>query len=100
MCFFFFIPFIYLLEVKGNLLVGELSIDGSESLGPSFYVCLVLGVKVNLHNSLSISLDPSSLSNNLGGVDNVLKNSILHSRQCSRARTRSTGLLVSVVGLS
>lgn len=89
-----------LLEQKRNLLVGELSVNRGEGLGAAFNVGLVLGIKVNLHDSLSISLHPSSLSNNFRGVHDVVQDGLVNSRQCSRTRARSIGLLVTVVRLS
>jgi hypothetical protein len=82
------------------LFVGELSVDSSKSISTSLNICLVLGVQVDLDNSLSINLHSGSLSNNLGGVNDVIQNSVLNGSQCARSGTGSGGLLVTAVRFS
>jgi hypothetical protein len=50
---------------------------------------LILRIKVNLKNSLSVNLATSSLSNNFGWVNNIIKDSILYSSQSTAARANS-----------
>jgi hypothetical protein len=50
---------------------------------------LILRIKVNLKNSLSVNLTTSSLSNNFGWVNNIIKDSILYSSQSTAARANS-----------
>ena len=80
LCSFYFD---YLLKVKGNLLVGKLSVDSCECIGPSFDIGLVFGVKVNLKDALSVHLHPGSLTDNLSRVADILQNSVVDSRQRS-----------------
>jgi len=89
-----------LLKFKNNLLVGKLVVYGSIDVGSSLNISLVSWVKVDLCDSLSIGLHSGSLSGDLGGVDNIVQDSVLNGGQCSGARTRSAGLLVTGVSLS
>lgn len=82
------------------MFVGEFSVDSGVRVDASLNIGLVLGVKVYLHDSLSVRLHSGSLANNFRGVDNVIENGILDSCQRSRTRAGSTGLLVSVVRFS
>lgn len=89
-----------LLKFKNNLLVGKLVVYGSIDVGSSLNVSLVSGVEVDLCDSLSISLYSGSLSGDLGRVDNIIQDSVLNGSQCSGARARSAGLLVTGISLS
>ena len=71
------------------LLVGELGVNIRVGLDSCFDISLVLGIKINLKNSLSINLATSSLSNNLSRVNNIVKDSILYSSQSAAARANS-----------
>jgi len=82
------------------LLVGELAVDSGKGLGPSLNIGLVLAVKVHLHDTLSVNLDASSLSNNFSGVDKIVQNSLVDGRQSTRTWAGAVGLMVAVVRLS
>ena len=90
----------YLLEVERNLLVCKLSVNSRESLDAALNISLVLRVKEDLDDTLSISLHPSSLSNNFSGVNYVIQDGLVNGSQCSRTWARSGSLLVAVVCLS
>jgi hypothetical protein len=82
------------------LLVGELSVNCSEGISPSLNIGLVLGVKVNFHDALAVSLHSGSLANNLGGVHDIVKDGVLDSSQRARTGKGSCRLLVALEGLS
>merc|ERR1719222_1405246 len=86
--------------MEGNLLVCQLSIHGSISVSASLDVGLITSIKINLEDATPINLAAGTLSSNLSGIDDVLKNGILDSRQSSRAGTQSLGLLGPGVTLS
>jgi len=96
----FLFYFFCLLELERNLLVCELSVDSSKSISASLNICLVLGVKVNLNNSLSVKLHSGALSNNLSRIANVLQDGVLDGSQCAGSRAGSTGFLVTVERLA
>ncbi len=89
-----------LLKFENNLLVGKLVVYGRVNVGSSLNVGLVSRVKEDLCDSLSIGLHSGSLSGDLGGVDNIVQDSVLDGSQCSGSRTRTAGLLVTGVSLS
>lgn len=64
-------------KVEGNLLVGELSVNSSVSIGTSLNIGLVTSIKVDLEDTTSVNLAAGALSGDLGGVDNVLENGVL-----------------------
>jgi len=80
--------------------VGELAVDGSVDVRSSRNIGLVSGIEEDLHESLSVGLHSGALSGDFGGVDNIVQDGILNGGQCSRARTRSAGLLVASISLS
>ena len=86
--------------MKGNLLVGQLSVDGSVGISASLNVGLVASIKVNLEDTTSVNLAAGALSSDLSGVDNVLKDGILDSGQSTGAGTQSLGLLGTSIALS
>jgi hypothetical protein len=98
--FVFFLYFIHLLEKESNLLCGEFSVDGSEGLELSLDIGLVLAVKENLHDTLSVNLYAGTLTNNLGRVHNVVQDSLLNCCESSGTRARSLCPLVTSVGLA
>ncbi len=63
--------------MEGNLLVGELSVNSSVSIGTSLNIGLVTSIKVDLEDTTSVNLAAGALSGDLGGVDNVLENGVL-----------------------
>lgn len=81
-----------LLKVKDNILVGQLIVYGGVTGDTSFYVCLILRIKVDLMSTRSIDLMPDSLSLDFSGVNNIIQNSILYGSQCSATRSDSLGL--------
>lgn len=82
------------------MLVGQLSVDSGKSVRLSFDVGLVLCVQVYLKHTLSINLDPCSLSYNFSRVADIVQDGILDLGEGARTRAGSLGLLVPVVGLS
>jgi hypothetical protein len=89
-----------LLEEERSLLVGQLPVDSGEGLGLGLDIGLVLAVQVDLEDSLSVGLDPCSLSYNFSRVADIVQDSILDLGEGTRTRARSLGLCASVVGLS
>ena len=89
-----------MLKFEDNLFVGKLAVNGGISVRSSLNVSLVSGVKVDLHDSLSIGLYSGALSGDFGWVDDIVQDSILNGSQCSGTRTRTAGLLVTGVSLS
>ena len=86
--------------MERDLLVGELVVDRGVGVDAPLNIGLVASVEVDLQEPRSLDLASCALSGDLGGVDNVLKNGILDSRQGARARTKSLRLLRSGVGLA
>lgn len=86
--------------MERDLLVGQLSVDGSVGISASLNVGLVTSIKVNLENTTSINLAAGALSGDLSGVDNILKDSVLDSSQGTGAGTQSLGLLGTSIALS
>jgi len=89
-----------LFEVERNLFVCELGVNSSIRVSSCLNICLVLAVKVNLENPAAINLAPGPLANNLGRVDNVVENGILHRSKSTGARKGTLGLLRAGVGLA
>jgi hypothetical protein len=90
----------YPLEMESNLLVGKLIVNISVSCDPCLNICLVLGVKVYLKNTLSINLATGPLSSDLSRVYDIVKDSILNSSQGAATRADSLGLVGASKGLS
>lgn len=86
--------------MEGNLLVGKLSVDSSKCFKFALHVWLVLAVKENLENSLSVNLYASALSNDFGWVDNVLQDCVLNMCQGTGTRARSLRLGAASKGLA
>jgi len=86
--------------VERNLLVGELVVYISVSCGSSLNICLVLGVKVYLKDTLSINLAAGPLSANFSRVNNIIKDSILNCSQSTATRAKTRGLVGASEGLS
>ena len=86
--------------MEGNLLVGQLSVDGSVGISASLNIGLVTSIEVDLENTTSINLAAGALSSDLSGVDDVLKDGILDSSQSTGAGTQSLGLLGTSIALS
>lgn len=82
------------------MLVGELSVDSGKGISSALNIGLVLGIKVNLHDTLSVDLDAGSLPNDFGRVDEVVQDGLVDSRQCARAWAGSVRLVTAVEGLS
>ena len=74
----------------------NISIGGN----PSFYVCLILGIKVNLEDTLSIDLASGPLSSDFSGVDNIVKDGLLNSSQSSGTGSKSLGFVRPGEGFS
>lgn len=86
--------------MERNLLVGKLSIDSSIGISTSLNIGLVTSIKVNLEHTTSINLTAGTLSSDLSGVHNILKDGILNRSQGTRTRAKTLGLLGTSVGLS
>ncbi len=86
--------------MERNLLVGELVVHIRVGSSSSLDISLVLSIKVNLKDALSIDLATSPLSSDLGRVYNIVKDSILNSGQSTATRTKSLGLVGTSEGLS
>jgi hypothetical protein len=91
---------LFLVEYETNLFVGQFGVDSSEGVSASLHVGLVLGVKVNFKDALSVNLAANTLSGDFGGVDNVLKDGVLNSGEGTGARTKTGGLLGTSVAVS
>ena len=87
-------------KVERDLLVGKLGVDIGKSVELALHMGLVLVVQHDLHDPLSIRLDPCPLAKDFCGVHNVIQNGVLYSREGARARTRTVGLLVPGVRLA
>ena len=61
---------------------GQLGVYVSEGIDSSLNISLVLGIKVNLKDTLSIKLTTSTLSGDLGGVYNIIKDNDAWCPQC------------------
>ena len=88
-----------LVENEGDLLVGELAVDGGVSGGAGLNVGLILGVEVDLDDALAVDLAAGALAGDLGGVDNVLEDGVLDGGEGAGAGTgggRAGGALVGV----
>ncbi len=86
--------------MEGNLLVGQLAIHGRIGISASLHIGLITSIEVHLHNSASVDLAASALTGDFRGVHNIIKNGILDSRESTRTRTQSLGLLGTSVTLA
>jgi len=86
--------------MERDLLVGKLVVNRCIGVDASLNIGLVASVEVDLQEPRSLNLASGALSGDLGGVNNVLKDGILDSRQGTGARTKSLRLLRSGVGLA
>lgn len=82
------------------MLVCELAVDSGEGISASLNIRLVLGVKVDLDNSLSINLHSGALSNNLSRVDDVFQDGVLDGSKCAGSWAWSICFLVTVERLA
>jgi hypothetical protein len=82
------------------LLVGEFSVNGGKGVGLALDIGLILAVQIDLEDTLSVGLDPSSFTDNFSGIADIIKNGVLDLGEGTRSRTWSLGLLVAVVRLS
>lgn len=86
--------------MESDLLVGQLSINGSISVGAALNIGLVTSVKVHFKNTASVNLAPGALSGNFGGVNNVLQDGVLDGSEGAGTGAQSLGLLGTGVTLS
>ena len=87
---YFFIFYYNLSKVKRNLLVGQFLIHCSIGICSALYIHLILGIKVDLKNSLPIHLATSSLASNFSGIHNIIQNSLMNCSQGTRTGTDPT----------
>ena len=67
-----------LRELKVDLLAGELLVDGAEGLVLVLNVCLLGLVQVHLEQAGSVQLNPDPLTHDLGRVDQVVQDRVVH----------------------
>lgn len=80
-------------ERELNSLVGELSEDGRESLELVLNLGLLLGRKEDLEELRLIKTNAGTLADDLGGVDDVLKDGVVDSGHGAGTRAADAGLL-------
>jgi len=73
-------------ELKDDALSSELTVDLSESVNLVVHGGAVLGVKEDLDHLVAVLLGADTLSDDLGGVDEVAEDGVVHSGQGAVAR--------------
>ena len=79
--------------MERDLLVGKLVVNRCIGVDASLNIGLIASIEVDLEEPRSLDLAAGALSSDLGGVDDILKDGILDSRQGTRARAKSLRLL-------
>lgn len=90
---------LFFVKEESDILVGKLRVYCSICFSSTFYIWLVLVVKVDLHQALSVELESNSLSSDLRGINNIVQDSIVYSSQRTGARARTLGFLIAIVRL-
>lgn len=86
--------------MERDLLVCQLSINSSISIGAALNIGLITPIKVNLENTTSINLAAGALSGDFSGVHDILQDGILDRGEGTGAGTQSLGLLGASITLS
>ncbi len=86
--------------MERDLLVRQLSVNGGIRIGASLHVGLIPPVEVHLDDASAVDLAARALAGDLGGVDDVLEDGVLHRREGARTGAQSRRLLGTGVALT